>query len=61
LGSDPIVTSTGPTGGEPPPIHFRVPPQSPVMHLPLPGSSNAHPVLAQNHPDQPGGAWNRPT
>jgi hypothetical protein len=31
------------------------------MHLPLPGSSNAHPVLAQNHPDQPGGAWNRPT
>ncbi|KAF9668642.1 hypothetical protein SADUNF_Sadunf14G0024900 [Salix dunnii] len=54
----PIVNSTRLTGGAPPPIQFRVPPQSPVMHLPLPDSSNMHPVLAQNRPDQPGGAWN---
>jgi len=38
-----------------------VPQQSPVMHLPLPDSSNVNPILAQNHPDQPGGAKNWPT
>lgn len=48
-----MVNSTRLTGGAPPPVHFS-PPQSPVMHLPLPESSNLQPVRAQKRPDQPG-------
>lgn len=32
-------------------------PQSAVEQVPLPESSNLQPVLAQNLPDQPVGAW----
>lgn len=52
----PRVNSARLTGGEPPPVHFKMPPQSPVVHTPLPLLSKLQPVLAQNLPDQPGGA-----
>lgn len=52
-----MVNSARVTGGTPPPLHFRTPPQSPVVHFPEPELSNVQPVRPQNRPDQPGGAW----
>lgn len=45
-------------GVAPAPLHSMVPdPQSAVEQLPLPDESNVQPVLPQNRPDQPAGAW----
>lgn len=52
------MNSTRVAGGVPPPVHFRPPAQSPVVHFPAPVSSNVQPVRPQKRPDQPGGAEN---
>jgi hypothetical protein len=53
------VNSANVAGGVAPfPLQLISPePQSPVEQVPWPESSNLQPVLAQNLPDQPAGAW----
>lgn len=49
-----------PVGSPPAPEQSTTPPQSAVLHFPLPDSSNMHmhpPPRAQNGPDHPLGAF----